>query len=172
MGTRADFYIAKADELQWKGSIAWDGYSIAEADKESLSPNDEKNRTESFLEWEIKNCKDETEFEKLVAEYLYKRDDGTLPVNGWPWPWINSKLTDETYLFKDGKVWRMYKHDGDYKDCTTPCYFAPIEVSAYNEDTDEDIEPEEQLVLCVPDMSKIQNVNFGKRSGTITVEVK
>jgi len=171
MGTRADFYIAKADELQWKGSIAWDGYSIAEADKESLSPNDEKNRTESFLEWKLKTCTDESEFDTLLTQYLNGRDDATLPENGWPWPWDNSKTTDETYLFKDGKVWKMYKHDGDYDDHTTPCYFAPVEVSIYNEDTDEEVEPEEKLVLCVPDMKNIQNVNFGKRSGITIIGI-
>jgi len=62
-------------------------------------------------------------------------------------------------------------YEWDYDDHTTPCYFAPVEVSIYNEDTDEEVEPEEKLVLCVPDMKNIQNVNFGKRSGITIIGI-
>lgn len=171
MGTRADFYIAKADELQWKGSIAFDGYSIAEADENDLSPNDKQKRTQEFLECEIKKCTDEKAFEDLLTEYLNGRDDATFPKDGWPWPWNNSKLTDETYLLKDGRVWRMYKHDGEYEDNTTPCYFAPIEVETCD-DEGEEIEPTEKIVLCVPDMKEKKNVAGGNRSGMIVIGVK
>jgi hypothetical protein len=171
MGTRADFYTAKSEGIEWKGSVAFDGYSIAEADEKDLSPNDKEKRTQNFLECEIKKCSDETTFNELLSEYFKNRDDVTLPNEGWPWPWENSKLTDETYLFKDGKVWRMYRHDGEYEDCTTPCYFAAV-VDKLHDDEGDIIEPSEKLVLNVPDMTHLKNVQLGKKSGLIIVSAR
>lgn len=80
MGTRADFYVAKPDGLEWLGSIAWDGYEI---DHVSLAPT-------------------EDQFRQSVAEFFAGRNDVTLPERGWPWPWNDSRLTDYAYVFVDG----------------------------------------------------------------------
>ena len=168
MGTRADFYIEKNENIEWKGSIAFDGYSIYEADENDLSPNDKLKRTQIFLEFEIKNSKDETHFCNLLDEYLKNRDDASLPFDGWPWPWNNSKLTDETYLFKNGKVWRMFAYDGKIDDHTTPCKFAPID-SLFYTDEGEEIEQTEMIILNVPDMKRLKNVQKGKKSGLLVV---
>lgn len=88
MGTRADFYIKKADEkeLIWIASIAWDGYPSGIDEPEVL-----KSTTEE-------------EYKALLTQFLSKREDVTLPERGWPWPWDNSKTTDYAYCFHDGRV--------------------------------------------------------------------
>lgn len=83
MGTRADFYVKTTAELEWLGSIAWDGYpdgieaSVLEADTDAT-------------------------FRAAVAKFFADRDDVTLPERGWPWPWNNSDTTDYAYVFADG----------------------------------------------------------------------
>lgn len=88
MGTRADFYIKKADEkeLIWLASIAWDGYPSGIDEPEVLKSDTEEK------------------YKSLLTQFLSKRDDVTLPERGWPWPWNNSKTTDYAYCFHDGKV--------------------------------------------------------------------
>lgn len=88
MGTRADFYIKKAEqpELVWLGSIAWDGYP------------------DGIEEPNVLEAKTEGEYLKLLTEFFSKRKDLTLPERGWPWPWDNSKTTDYAYCFHDGTV--------------------------------------------------------------------
>lgn len=80
MGTRADFYIAKSDELEWLGSIAWDGYAI---DHVALASTEEQYR-------------------QSLEEFFAGRDDVTRPEQGWPWPWDTSGTTDYGYVFVDG----------------------------------------------------------------------
>ena len=169
MGTRADFYIDKSNKPQWIGSIAWDGYSIAEASGGNISPNDIKDRSQEFLEHQIKCCKDGGDYESLVNEYLKGRRDGTRKEHGWPWPWNNSKLTDETYLFKDGRVWRMFDHDGNYEDASTPCKFAPIESELHDENGDF-IDQPESICVIVPNMKELKKVTMGDRSGVIVIQ--
>lgn len=87
MGTRADFYIKKADEkeLVWLASIAWDGYPDG-------------------IDKDILNAKNQTDYIANLQKFLSTRDDVTLPEQGWPWPWDNSNTTDYGYCFHDGKV--------------------------------------------------------------------
>jgi hypothetical protein len=86
MGTRADFYIRKNNEMEWLGSIAWGGYprGIEKDVLESTKENQYKERVQSFLKSE---------------------KSSTLPEHGWPWPWNNSLTTDYSYIFDSGKVW-------------------------------------------------------------------
>lgn len=83
MGTRADFYVGRGKTKKWIGSIAFDGYRITEA---------------------LMRCKSEKDFRRLVAWQLSKRDDATLPEQGWPWPWDDSSTTDYAYAFFGGRV--------------------------------------------------------------------
>lgn len=80
MGTRADFYVAKPDGLEWLGSIAWDGYEIGHV---ALAPTEDL-------------------FRQSLEEFFAGRDDATRPENGWPWPWNNSNMTDYGYVFVEG----------------------------------------------------------------------
>lgn len=87
MGTRADFYIGTGKDAEWLGSVALDGYRWEEEPDNLLilSP-------------------DATTFRTVVTGILKDRHDATLPEQGWPWPWNDSKTTDYAYAFKDGKV--------------------------------------------------------------------
>lgn len=86
MGTRADFYVEDNDELEWVGSIAWDGHP------ESI-PNSVLGVTSG------------KEFRNELLGFLTDRDDATIPSMGWPWPWDDSATTDYSYVFRNGKVW-------------------------------------------------------------------
>ena len=85
MGTRADFYVGRGDDMQWIGSIAWDGY-----------PDGIKS--------EILTTANEDEFRAEVLAFIASRDDGTKPEMGWPWPWNTSSTTDYAYAFDGGEV--------------------------------------------------------------------
>lgn len=150
MGTRADFYIRKSNELTWMGSIAWDGYKI---------DNVAKSKTEE-------------RFISNLAEFLSNRDDATYPKDGWPWPWKNSKLTDEIWVFdcETNSIWRGYEDTGEYKDHTTPYLFSKgAKQLKYDEEKNDFIRPKKSLSLLMPDMSNIQNVQMGSKSGLLVI---
>ncbi len=171
MGTRADFYIEQENKIQWIGSKAMDGYAVAEAKEKYISPHHKEVRSVTFLVYAIKTSKTKEDYLQFVKEYLTQAQDATFPEQGWPWPWDNSKMTDETYLFKDSRVWRMFKHDGDYDNALTPCLFSPVESVFYDEDG-EPIEQSEKIEILVPDMKGIKNVTLGDRSGLIVLPSK
>lgn len=91
MGTRADFYVAKPEGLEWLGSIAWDGYAI---DHVALASTEEG-------------------FRLSIEEFFASRDDVTRPDRGWPWPWNDSHLTDYAYVFVEG-AGVVYREGDDY----------------------------------------------------------
>lgn len=100
MGTRADFYIKKADEneLIWLASIAWDGYPDG-------------------IDNPILEAKNQTQFVAELQKMLSDREDVTLPKDGWPWPWDNSNTTDYAYCLHEGKV---------YANCFGNGWFDPL----------------------------------------------
>lgn len=85
MGTRADFYVRNDNQMEWLGSIGWDGYPSA-IDDALLGANTEDD------------------FRSSVSKFFDDRDDVTLPDRGWPWPWDDSRTTDYSYIFEIGKV--------------------------------------------------------------------
>lgn len=138
MGTRADFYVGRGAEAEWLGSIAWDGHpgSIFTTGDIDLPP-----------------AVDELVWRELVAEYLARREDATLPEQGWPWPWENSRTTDYAYAFEGGDIYgSSFGHE--WFDVREP-------------------EPEDDSgvkVAVFPDMTAHQNVKFGgPGSGLIVV---
>lgn len=149
MGTRADFYIQTSKPLpEYLGSIAWDGQEIDGVEK----------------------AKTEKEYRELLTAFLDDRDDATYPKDGYPFPWRTSKLTDETYLFADNKVWKMYKYDGNHDDPLTPAYFCWFEDKTCD-DNYEEIEPKHSLKVYLPDMEVIKNVQLGgRKSGIILIQ--
>lgn len=97
MGTRADFYIGTGSNAEWLGSIAFDGYRIDE-----MKEKDASRRLDNSACWKIKIASDDAGYRAAVSELLALNDDATLPEQGWPWPWEDSKTTDYAYAFVDG----------------------------------------------------------------------
>ena len=85
MGTRADFYVGIGENAEWLGSVGYDGYPDG-------------------IDKSIFRYKTEKTYRKNVRKFLESEDHGTVPENGWPWPWQDSHLTDYSYAFVDGKV--------------------------------------------------------------------
>ncbi len=132
MGTRADFYVGRGKEAEWLGSIAWDGYPEGLDAPHLLAATAEPH------------------YRHEVERFLAKRNDATLPTDGWPWPWDDSNTTDYAYAFDDGKVW-AWSHR----------WFLAKDHAPDPEDDD----VAESAVF--PDMSDRRNVTLGKRSGII-----
>lgn len=84
MGTRADFYVAREDGLEWVGSIAWDGYPEG-------------------IDADVLTATSADAFGLALETFFADRDDVTLPVQGWPWPWSNSNTTDHAYVLIEGE---------------------------------------------------------------------
>lgn len=136
MGTRADFYVRNENaepKMQWLGSIAWDGYSVDDS---------------------ILKATTEEDFKSALQKFLADRDDATHPETGWPWPWNDSRTTDYSYIFENGKV--MASNFG------YPLY-DPI--AEHQDEGEDDDEP--KMENYFPDMKNVQNITFGKRSGVI-----
>lgn len=135
MGTRADFYYGRGDNAQWLGSIAWDGYpdGIDDAILKANTPED---------------------YRAALVAFFAKRDDVTLPEDGWPWPWTDSHTTDYAYAFDGGKVWACPFGYG----WLDPLQPQPEEDSFHKSKT-----------VAFPDMTERQNVTLGKRSGLMFI---
>jgi len=88
-----------------------------------------------------------------VGLFLGDRNDATLPEMGWPWPWKDSKITDYAYAFDNGKV---YAASFGYE------WFVANEPEPEHEYHD-------QKECVFPDMTHIQNVSLGSRSGLTIV---
>ena len=87
MGTKADFYIKRGEELEWRGSIEWEG-------NEDKIPNN------------ILQARSELEFQESLDFFFKTRKDIITPDMPWPWHWDSSKFTDFTYIMweEKGKV--------------------------------------------------------------------
>lgn len=138
MGTRADFYVGRGEQAEWLGSIAWDGHPES-------------------IDAQVLGCSSPEAFRHALADFFSKRDDVTLPADGWPWPWDDSRTTDYAYAFDGDTVWAAIFGRGWWK--------ASKELS---EDEQEAISAQEKE-SNFPNMRARQNVTFGKRSGTIVV---
>lgn len=88
MGTRSDFYVGRGYEAEWIGSIALDG------DRKSLPQK-------------LFRIRSEKAWRRRVAELIRGCSDGTLPEQGWPWPWDDSGTTDCAYTFHEKKVRKL-----------------------------------------------------------------
>jgi len=85
MGTRADFYTRKDNQMKWLGSIAYDGYPDG-------------------IDKKVLESKTQEDFELNTNDFLLSKDSRTMPEEGWPWPWEDSRTTDFAYIFENGKV--------------------------------------------------------------------
>jgi hypothetical protein len=146
MGTRADFYVGRGKDAEWLGSIAMDGYPDGGILAEFC---------------ELNGVLTEAKYRRIIAEISEKRSSWTSPEQGWPWPWKDSRTTDYSYAYDDGKCWvSSYGHG--------PWIEAEIAVDPPKGDDGEypDLWPDGKMD-CFPDMSDRQNVTLGKRSGLI-----
>lgn len=151
MGTRADFYAGRGRDAEWLGSIAFDGTEVPD---------------------EILYAHDEAMFRREVAEFLARRDDGTTPKDGWPWPWDTSSTTDCSYWFFDGKCWDAHE---EWK--PVGAVYAPFDKDRPRYDgKDEDEFYTSWLTgkpaVEYPNMADKQRVTFGARSGIIVIGMK
>ena len=134
MGTRADFYVGRGKDAEWLGSIAFDGYP-------------------SGIDGEVLLATTKAEYLVAVNKFFEnERDDVTLPADGWPWPWNDSRTTDYSYAFDNGKV---------YANCFGYEWFLVTEDQPDNEYGNKKCE--------FPDMSDKKNVTYGKHSGLTVV---
>lgn len=139
MGTRADFYVGRGDTAEWLGSIAWDGYPAGLPLRLLTSPSEEDYRRD-------------------ISDFLDEREDATRVENGWPWPWKDSRTTDYAYAFHENNVWA--------------CPFGYYWYDAADDDPNVDDEGEPTITektAVFPDMTAVQNVTLGGRSGLIVL---
>lgn len=141
MGTRADFYTADADgaNLDWLGSIAWDGYpdGIDEA---------------------VMGAKTADDFRAALATFFADRNDVTLPEQGWPWPWDDSRTTDYGYVLIEGR--------GVFFEC----FGGGACLATDPSDEDGKRKPVDGVSFTYPNMADRKNVARGSdRSGLIIV---
>jgi len=137
MGTRADFYIGNNEQepMRWLGSIGWDGDDIPDSIRKATK------------------CK---EYEKAVMEFLKGRDDATLPEEGWPWPWDNSKTTDCSYSFFFAQTFQS-SYGGAWIRATEKF------------PSDAEYEKMKTNLPKFLDMKSKKKVQYGKKSGLITI---
>lgn len=130
MGTRADFYIGRGEKAEWLGSLCYDGY-----------PN-------GVPEDVLRNSHTEQEWRANVAKLLAGEESATIPEQGWPWPWEDSRTTDYAYAWDDGTPWiSSYGH------------------AWYRADSPDPDQDEDERTAVFPNMKNRQKVAFGKRSG-------
>ena len=85
MGTRADFYVGTGPDAEWIGSISYDG-----------DPNGPPKL--------LLRASSEATFRARATEILSSATLSTLPTEGWPWPWEDSRTTDFAYAWcSDGQ---------------------------------------------------------------------
>lgn len=137
MGTRADFYVGRGVDAEWLGSIAWDGYPDGISDV-------------------VLKATTVADYRAAVAQFFSARKDVTLPEQGWPWPWNDSRTTDFAYAFAGEKV---------HGSCFGSAWFDPLKES-------EGPTNEHKKTAVFPDMTARLNVTLGPRSGLIVVGVK
>lgn len=164
MGTRADFYVKHGKTYLWRGSIAWDGYVDG-------------------IDHELFEATTVKQFSTTLDAFFKKRDDVTLPADGWPWPWTDSSTTDYAYIF-DAKTKTVrishnggplydYKHHKLFKKLYARWNALPDQVKEIKTEPDFDKYLERKKLFDepkFPDMSKRQNVQlFGTKSGLIVI---
>jgi len=86
-----------------------------------------------------------------LGSFLFDRDDVTRPEDGWPWPWKSSYMTDFAYAFDGARV-------------LCSCHGEPWQVATEFEDREEEARSVE-----FPDMTDVQKVTLGVRSGLIVI---
>jgi hypothetical protein len=95
----------------------------------------------------------EDQYRVAVQEILANDEYATLPGDGWPWPWEDSGTTDYAYAWDGRHVWMSS--------------FGRAWLNARDAEPEDDWPAAPAAVF--PDMTAVQNVTLGKRSGVIVV---
>ena len=103
---------------------------------------------------EVLRASTEAEYQCALQSYLGSKNYATLPHMGWPWPWTSSSKTTFAYVFREGKVWCT---------CCGLGWHDPLLLANSDE------WPEGGDPIEFPDMSAVQNVSWGKRSGLLVI---
>jgi hypothetical protein len=141
MGTRADFYVGRGSEAEWLGSIALDGYPEGVFDHH-FAPTD---------------CGTVELWREKVAAFLDRDDRATLPEQGWPWPWDDSRTTDYAYAWDDGTIYGSgYGH---------AWFVVDPAAEEFGESEDDEAGP----MAVFPNMADRKAVTYGPRSGLIVI---
>lgn len=85
MGTRADFYIGRGESAEWLGSVSYEG------------------RPENYPH--ILKATSEQEFRDAVSQLTERGDAYFPPEDKWPWSWNDSRQTDYTISWDEGRLW-------------------------------------------------------------------
>jgi len=91
LGTKADFYIKRGEELEWRGSIEWDG-------QEDKIPEN------------ILRATNEQEFQENLDAFFKRKPDSVGPDKPWPWHYDSSKFTDFCYIMWEEKGKLVISH--------------------------------------------------------------
>lgn len=94
----------------------------------------------------------EKAYRDRVSRFLDERKDGTKPEQGWPWPWENSLTTDYAYAFETDAV-------------MVACFGRGWNPATIDEE--DWLERPDEKNCVFPDMTHIQDVTLGARSGMI-----
>ena len=141
MGTRCDFYVGTGVNAEWLGSYPFDGYPDGIPDA-------------------IKLADSESGFREAVAEFLaLEPASSTLPAQGWPWPWEDSRTTDYAYAWDDGLLYAS--------SFGTEWFVVDTTAEEWGEPDDEG---DGEKIAVFPDMTAIKAVTYGPRSGLIVIE--
>lgn len=144
MGTRCDFYtVNDTKKLVWVGSYGWDGNPGGVQEMMGIHKSTSQGN-----------------YVKRIVDYLKANDGYIAGEDGWPWPWETSATTDYYYIFHEDKVY-VGAWGGEL-----------VEINIYLKHEDSICEEEDGfeeyfsgVKFELPDMSKIQKVDYGKGSG-------
>lgn len=103
---------------------------------------------------EVLGVASEDEWVVKVLAFLADRPDATAPEQGWPWPWEDSRTTDYAYTWTpEGVRASQFGH----------AWFDPLDPAADHGGV------ERGDKVAFPDMTAVQNVVLGPRSGLIVL---
>ena len=130
-----------------------------------------------------------------MSKFFDERDDATLPVNGWPWPWNDSHLTDYSYSFFEGKVYaspfglewyeissgvekEYFTDEAEFIEHCKNEGLKPRSIEKLRRESLIGSKRENKCSICThdhhasvvyPDMKKVQNISMGKGSGLMFI---
>lgn len=150
MPTRADLYVGEGEDAEWLGSVPWDGYPEG-------------------IDQRVFEATTEAEYRNAVSLFLTtanNHDGATLPFQGWPWPYRDSRGTHYAYTWLDGRVWGSSFGD--------PWFLVQPLEDDHGEPM-EDGSGADKLVVRgnpdFPDMRNHQNTRYDKGSGLISLTI-
>lgn len=187
MGTRADFYVKKGEVIEWIGSISWDGYP--DGLPSNLFDKDTSRKFTDKVRDFIDNRDDGTKPSEgwpwpwetsVTTDYAYVWISGHVYVSNFGSGLIRVKdylkIESERQTMENASC---YLADLDFRlDNMKALVDFPLIADVLKDRADKLRDKIEQMLemsrrkIKFPDMSSIQKVTFGKRSGIIGLSKK